>query len=160
MAYYIWGDLSTLSSSHARMWELVHKESWALKNGCFWTVVLEKTLKSPLDCKEIQPGNPKGNQSWIFIGRTEAEVEAPILWPLMRRANSNELKRPWCLGRLKAGGEWDARRWNCVDGIPKLLMSLSKPWQMVKDREAWLSTVRGVAKSQTWLSDWTMMPLK
>ena len=61
--------------------ELDHKESWALKNWCFWTVVLEKTLESPLDCKEIQPVNPKGNQSWIFIGRTDAEAETPILWP-------------------------------------------------------------------------------
>ena len=63
------------------MWELDHKESWALKNWCFWTVVLEKTLESPLDCKEIQPVHPKGNQSWIFIGRTDAEAETPILWP-------------------------------------------------------------------------------
>ena len=63
------------------MWELGYKESWALKNWCFWTVVLEKTLESPLDCKEIQPVHPKGNQSWVFIGRTDAEAETPILWP-------------------------------------------------------------------------------
>ena len=63
------------------MWERDHKEGWMLKNWCFWTLVLEKTLESPLDCKEIKPVNPKGNQSWIFIGRTDAEVEAPILWP-------------------------------------------------------------------------------
>ena len=69
------------SSSHGWMWELDYKESWALKNWCFWTVVLEKTPKSPLDCKEIQPVHPKGNQSWIFIGRTDAEAETPILWP-------------------------------------------------------------------------------
>ena len=69
------------SSSHVWMWELYYKESWALKNWCFWTVVLEKTLESPLDCQEIQPVNPKGNQSWIFIGRTDAEAEAPIVWP-------------------------------------------------------------------------------
>ena len=69
------------SSSHVWMWELDHKESWALKNWCFWTVVLEKTLESPLDCKEIQPVNPQGNLSWIFTGRTDAEAEAPILWP-------------------------------------------------------------------------------
>ena len=67
------------SSSHVRMWELDHKEGWTPKNWCFWTVVLEKTLESPLDCKEIKPVNPKGNQPWIFIGRTDAE--APILWP-------------------------------------------------------------------------------
>ena len=69
------------SSSHVWMWELDYKESWALKNWCFWTVVLEKTLETPLDCKEIQPIHPKGNQSWIFIGRTDAEAETPILWP-------------------------------------------------------------------------------
>ena len=69
------------SSSHVWMWELDHKESWAPKNGCFWTVVLEKTLESPLDCKEIQSVHPKGNQSWIFIGRTDAEAETPIVWP-------------------------------------------------------------------------------
>ena len=68
-------------SSYVWMWELDLKESWAPKNWCFWTVVLEKTLESPLDCKEIQPVHPKGNQSWIFIGRTNAEAETPILWP-------------------------------------------------------------------------------
>ena len=69
------------SSSHVWMWELDYKESWVLKNWCFWTVVLEKTLESPLDCKEIQPVRFKGNQSWVFIGRTDAEAETPILWP-------------------------------------------------------------------------------
>ena len=69
------------SSSHVWVWELDHKESWAPKNWCFWTVVLENTLESPLDCREIQPVHPKGNHSWIFTGRTEAEAEAPILWP-------------------------------------------------------------------------------
>ena len=69
------------SSSHVWMWELGHKESWAPKNSCFWTVVLRKTIESPLDCKEIQPVNPKRNQSWRFIGRTDAEAETPKLWP-------------------------------------------------------------------------------
>ena len=69
------------SSSHVWMWELAYKESWALKNWCFWTLVLEKTLESPLDCKEIQPVHPKGNQSWMFIGKTDTEAETPILWP-------------------------------------------------------------------------------
>ena len=69
------------SSSHVWMWELDYKESWAPKNWCFWTVVLEKTLESPLDCKEIQPVHPKGDQSWVFIGRTDFEAETPILWP-------------------------------------------------------------------------------
>ena len=69
------------SSSHVWMWELDHKESWVLKNWCFWTVVLEKILESPLVCKEIQPVHPKGDQSWVFIGRTDIEAETPILWP-------------------------------------------------------------------------------
>ena len=70
------------SSGHVWMWDLDYKEGWVLKNWCFWTVVLEKTLESPLDCKEIKPVNPEGNQSWIFIGRTDAEAETPVLWPL------------------------------------------------------------------------------
>ena len=83
---------------------LDYKESWVLKNWCFWTVVLEKTLDSPLDCKEIQPVHPKGDQSWVFIGRTDVEAETPILWPLW--------KRPWCWERLRAGGEGDNRGWD------------------------------------------------
>ena len=74
-------SLTGFSSGHVWMWELDYKESWALKNWCFWTLVLEKTLESPLDCKEIQLVHPKGNQSWIFIGRTDANAETPILWP-------------------------------------------------------------------------------
>ena len=83
----------SFSSSHVWMWELDHKESWALKNWCFWTVVLEKTLESSLDCKEIQPVHPKGNQSWIFIGRTDAEAEVPIWWPSDARSRLTG-KRP------------------------------------------------------------------
>ena len=89
----------SFSSSHVWMWELDHKESWALKNWCFWTVVLEETLENPLDCKEIKPGNPKGNQSWIFIGKTSAEAEAPILWP----PNSKN----WLIGKdPDVGADW------------------------------------------------------
>ena len=87
------------SSSHIWMWELDHKESWALKNLCFWTVVLEKTLGSPLDCKEIWPVNPKGNQSWVFFGRTDAQAETPILWP--------PYAKNWLLGKdPDAGKDW------------------------------------------------------
>ena len=87
------------SSSHVWMWELDYKESWALKNWCFWTVVLEKTLESLLDWKEIQPVHPKGNQSWIFIGRADTETETPILWP-------PDMKN-WLLGKdLDAGKDW------------------------------------------------------
>ena len=86
-------------SSHVWMWELDHKERWAPKNWCFWTVVLEKTFESPLDCKEIQPVDPKGNQSWIFIGRTDAKVEASILWP--------PDARNWLIGKdPDAGKDW------------------------------------------------------
>ena len=87
------------SSSHVWMWELDYRESWEPKNWCFWTVMLEKTLESPLSCKEIQPVHPKGNQSRIFIGRTDAEAESPILWP--PDVNWCHLKRPWCWERLR-----------------------------------------------------------
>ena len=88
-----------LSSSHVSMWELDYKKSWALKNWCFWTVVFEKTLESPLDSKKIQPVHPKGNQSWIFIGRTDAEAETPILW-------SPDVKN-WLIGKdPDAGKDW------------------------------------------------------
>ena len=92
------------SNSHVWIWVLDHKQCWVPKNWCFSTVVLEKTLESPSDSREIKPINLKGNQSWIFIGRTDAEAEAPRLWP----PNGKELtpwKRPWCWKRLKAGGE-------------------------------------------------------
>ena len=87
------------------MWELDYKESWALKNWCFWTVVLEKALESPVDCKEIQPVHPKGDQSWVFIGRTDDEAETPILW-------LPHLKSPWCWQGLRAGREGDHRGWD------------------------------------------------
>ena len=89
------------SSGHVWMWELDYKESWVLKNWCFWTVVLEKTLESALDCKEIQPVHPRGNQSWIFFGRTDAEAETPILWPPDAKT--------WLIGKdPDAGKDW---RW-------------------------------------------------
>ena len=93
------------------MWELDHKESWGPKNWCFWTVVLEKTLGSPLDFKEIQPVHPKGDQSWIFTGRTDAEAETPILWPPDKKQLIGK-DRAWCWERLKAGGEGDNRIWD------------------------------------------------
>ena len=99
------------SSSHVQMWELDHKESWKPKNWCFWTVVLEKTLESPFKCKEIQQVHPKGNQSWIFIGRTDTEAEAPILWPPDAKSRLFG-KRPWCWERLRAGGEGGDRGWD------------------------------------------------
>ena len=98
------------SSSHVWMWELDYKESWALKNWCFWTVVLEKTLESPLDCKEIKPVNPRG-KSWIFTGRTDAEPEAPILLATWCEELTH-WERPWCWEKMKVGGEGDDRGWD------------------------------------------------
>ena len=98
-----------LSRGHVWMWELDCKESWVAKSWCFWTVVLEKTLESPLDCKEIKPVNPKGNQSWMFIGRTDVEAETPILWP--PDAKNWLIWRLSCWARLKAGKNEDHRGW-------------------------------------------------
>ena len=98
-------------SSHVWMWELDYKESWTLKNWCFWTVVWEKTLDSPLDCKEIQPVHPNGIQSWIFIGRTDAEAKTPNTLATGYEELTH-LKRPWCWERLKAGGEGKNRGWD------------------------------------------------
>ena len=99
------------SSSQVCIWELDYKKSWALKNWCFWTVVLEKTHESPLDCKAIKPANPKGNQSWIFIGRTDAEAETPNTLATWCEEPTH-WKRPWCLEGLKARREGDNRRQN------------------------------------------------
>ena len=103
------------SSSHVWMWKLDHKEGWGPKYWCFWTAVLEKTLESPLDSKKIKPVNPKGNQPWIFIGSTDAEAEAPILWPPMWRADS--LEKTWMLGKIEGRSRrgWQRMRW--LDGI-------------------------------------------
>ena len=147
------------SSSHVWMWVLDHKEGWTPKNWCFQTVVIEKTLESPLDSKEIKPVNSKGNQPWIFTGRTDAEAEAPILWP-------PDVKS-WLVGKdPDAGKDWrhkekGRQRLRWLDGIINLLdMNLSKLWEIVKVREAWHPAVPGVTTSQTWLRESTTATAK
>ena len=140
------------SRSHVWMWELDYKENWVWKNWCFWTVVLEKILESPLGCKEIQPVHPKGNRSWIFIGRTDAEAETPILW-------SPDGKK-WFIGK-----DLDARKdWRCEEkgttedemvGWHRQLSGHEVNSELVMDREVWHAEVHGIAERWTQLSDWT-----
>ena len=135
------------------MWELDYKESWVPKNWCFWSVMLEKTLESPLDCKEIQPVHPKGDQFWVFTERTDVEAEIPILWP--PDANS------WLTWKYPdAGKDWGQEEKGMtedeLDGITNTMgMWLGGLQELVMDRETWHAAIHGVAKSQTLVSDWT-----
>ena len=136
------------------MWELDCEEAWALKNWCFWTVVLEKTLESPLDCKEIQPVHSKGDQSWVFFGRTDAKAESPILWPPHVKS--------WLIGKdFDAGRDWEQEEKGMIEdemaGWRHQLNGHEFGWTLgVGDgQEAWSAAIHGVTKSRTWLSDWT-----
>ena len=126
---------------------------WSLKKWCFWTVVLEKTFESPLDCREIKPVSPKGNQSWVSIGRTDTEAEAPILWPPDVKSQLTG-KKPWCWEKLKAGGEGDDRGWNGWIASPSqwtwVWASSGRWWRTGKPGVLQY----GVTKSWTRLRDW------
>ena len=134
------------------MWELDYKENWTPKNWCLWTVVLEKILESPLDCKEIQPVNPKGNQSWIFIVTTVDEAEAPIFWPPDVNSwlrEDPDAEKDW-KQEEKGTTEDEIAGWHHrFDG------RLSELREMVMDREAWCAVIHGVEKNWKQLSDWT-----
>ena len=136
------------------LWELDNKESWAPKNWCFWTVILEKTLESPLNLMELQPAHPKEDQSWVFIGRTDVEAEISILWPSDAKS--------WLIWKdPDAGKDWGQEDKGTTEdemvGWHHRLDGKGFGWTpgFLMDRKAWPAAVHGVTKSQTWLSDWT-----
>ena len=158
--YFVSKGLSSqsfgFSSSHVWMWELDYKESWALNNWCFWTVVLEKTLEGPLHCKEIQPVHPKGNQSWIFTGRTDAEAETPILWP-------PDVKNWLICKDPDAGKDW---RWEkgTAEDDGWMASPTQWTWVWINFRSWWWTGRPGMLQSmglqsRTWLSHWTELRL-
>ena len=137
------------------MWELDSEESWALKNWCVWTVVLEKTLENPLDCKEIQPVHSQGGQPWVFFGRNDAKAETPVLW--LPREELTHWKRLWCWEGLGAGGKGDDRRWDGWMASPTWWT-----WVWVNSRRWWWTGRPGVLQfmgsqrvGHDWVTNWT-----